>query len=78
MAMKPSAASWSTTERAQSLRPKISWITSTTGALSLRSGYTTQASNRSPLPASTTTHSPCRGDFARRSIAAASAGGIPD
>ncbi len=38
MAMKPSAASWSVTERIQSVRPKISWITTTTGALSLRSG----------------------------------------
>ena len=38
IAMNPSAASWSVTERIQSVRPKISWITTMTGALSARSG----------------------------------------
>ena len=36
--MYPSRASWSATPRTQSLNPKISWMTMTTGALSLRSG----------------------------------------
>jgi len=37
-AMKPSSASWSANARIQSLRPKISWMTITTGALVFRSG----------------------------------------
>jgi hypothetical protein len=47
----------------------------TTGAGSLRSGYTTHKSTLSPPPTSMVAHSPWRGELSRRAMASASAGG---
>jgi hypothetical protein len=74
--MKPSFASESPTARAQSPMPKMSWMTSTTGALSLRSGYTTKLLSAGPDGILMSTHSPWRGDPLRRSAEAALSGGI--
>ncbi len=46
--MYPAPASSSAISRAQSLSPKISWIITTTGALSFTSGYTTHACRSRP------------------------------
>src|SRR4051812_6884577 len=75
MAMKPSAASWSATERIHGERPKISWMTTTTGAFVLRSGYTTQARTLSPPSTGIMTYSPWRGEAASRAAAAFPSGG---
>src|SRR5579863_5800544 len=58
----PIAAMSSAIDRAQSVSPKISWIISTTGALWLTSGYTTNAFTVR-LPYLIFTHSWCRGDL---------------
>ena len=76
MAMKPSRASWSATPRIQSLRPKISWITITTPALSFRSGYAIQARiGGRPASIFTSTYSPWRGDDSRAALAVSSGAG---
>jgi hypothetical protein len=51
--------------------PRLSWITRTTGALSLRSGYTIQVFTLSVGPIFTIIHSPWRGDPATRAAAVA-------
>src|SRR5438094_6425660 len=72
--MKPSAASWSATARIQSVSPNISWITTTTGARSFRSGYTAHTRNGAP-GRSIVTSSPCRGEPFKRAFAVSSDGG---
>src|SRR5579863_8195790 len=62
------AAMSSAIERAQSLSPKISWMSSTTGALPLTSGYTTKASTVR-LSYFTFTHSWWRGDLSSLDLA---------
>src|SRR5450756_444812 len=47
----------------------------TTGALVLRSGYTTQARRLSLSPLRMMTHSPCRGEALRRASASEASGG---
>ena len=56
--------------------PPMSWMTSTTGALSLRSGYTTKLLIAGPDGILMSTHSPCREEFFSRSADAALSGGI--
>src|SRR3954447_20881555 len=66
MAITPFSANSSHKLRTQSVRPKISLMTSTAGALSLRSGYTTNALiERAPDLIST--QSPWRGELLSRS-----------
>src|ERR1700675_1808396 len=77
IAINPSAASWSATLRIHEDSPKISWTTSTTGALLLLSGYTTHVRRLSPLPVRTVTHSPCRGELLSRASAPEASGGNP-
>src|SRR5438094_3062601 len=72
--MKPSAASWSATARIQSVSPNISWITTTTGARSFRSGYTAHTRNGAP-GRSTVASCRCRGEPFRRAFAVSSDGG---
>src|ERR1700679_1957532 len=66
-------ATSSAISRAQSLSPKISWIITTTGALSLTSGYTTQACSLRPLASVMVTYSPCRGLLSSAALAHACA-----
>src|SRR6185437_12126977 len=55
--------------------PNISWITTTTGALVERSGYTIHACSESPVDVLSITHSPCRGDASRRASECSASGG---
>src|SRR5689334_10955703 len=80
IAMNPWAANWSATLRTQVESPKISWTTTTTGALfvALRFvGLTIHAISESflPSPQGSLTHSPLRGLDARRCAAALLLGG---
>src|SRR6266849_616678 len=63
-AMYPASATSSASSCTQSVMPKISWITSTTGVLLFDSGYTTNISTERPS-CFTVTHSRWRGDFSR-------------
>src|SRR6266849_8607195 len=67
-AMYPASATSSASSCTQSVMPKISWITSTTGVLLFDSGYTTNVSTERPS-CLTVTHSRCRGDFSSLDLA---------
>jgi hypothetical protein len=79
IAMNPSAASWSATDRTQVERPKISWITTTTGAFCRRSGYTTNAAIESAEPdaSGTIAHSAWRVEACNRAAAWSAPGAMP-